>query len=184
MKAPTALTLAALLGLATVSAFSAPLSDKEQTVIRQEVSQVLQEHISGAEHVDCAAALKFAADVPEFRYADSDGKQYDYAGYKKVTTDLLAGMSAIKVVTRNQEILVLGPDTALVIWHGAVDLTQKDGSVLRADPYNAGFLFKRFGGTWMMVFQQESCLPPHPVAPQAAKPAEAPTGAKMEVSGP
>jgi hypothetical protein len=70
-----------------------------------------------------------------------------------------------------------------VIWHGAVDLIQKDGSVLRCDPYNATFLFERFGGTWKIVFQHESGLPPQPVAPQPAKPIETPAGAKTEVSG-
>jgi hypothetical protein len=60
-----------------------------------------------------------------------------------------------------------------------VDLIQKDGPVLRADPYNAGFLFKRLGGTWKIVFQQESCLPPQP-----AKPAVTPADAKTGVSKP
>jgi hypothetical protein len=65
-----------------------------------------------------------------------------------------------------------------------VDLIQKDGPVLRADPYNAGFLFKRLGGTWKIVFQQESCLPPQPFAPQPAKPAVTPADAKTGVSKP
>lgn len=183
MKTPTVLALAAVLGLAAVSAFSAPLSEQKQAAIRQEVGQVMQDYTAACEHIDCAAALSFAADVPEFRYADTDGKQYDYAGFKKLVAEFFAGFSAQKATTRNQDILVLDPDTALVIWHGAIDLTQKDGSVLRADPYNATFLFKRLGGTWKIVFQHESGLPPQPVPPQTAKPAEAPAGgnAKSEV---
>lgn len=179
MKAPIASALVALLAFAAGSAFSATLSEKQQTAIRQEVTQVMQDYLATSEHLDCAGVLRFHADVPEFRYADIDGKQYDYAASTKNTTDLFAGLSALKCTLRSQDILVLGRDTALAIWHGAVDLIQKDGSVLRANPYNAAFLFRRFGGTWKIVYQHESGLPPQP-----AKPAEAPAGAKAEVSGP
>ena len=158
MKTPTpiAFALTAVLGLAAVSAFSAPLSEKKQAAIRQEMTLVMQDYLATCNRVDCAAMLTFLADVPEFRFADIDGKQYDYAGFKKSVTDQFAGLSAAKCTTRKQEILVLGPDTALVIWHGAIDLTQKDGSGLRSDPYNVTFLFKRLGGAWKIVAQHES----------------------------
>jgi len=158
MRTPTALAFAAVLGLAAGSACSAPLSEKQQAAIRQEVSRAVQDCLAACDRVDYAAALKFAADVPEFRFADIDGKQYDYAGFKKLVTDQFTGLSAAKCTTRNQEILVLGPDTALVIWHGAIDLTQKDGPGLRSDPYNVTFLFKRLGGAWKIVTQHESGL--------------------------
>jgi steroid delta-isomerase-like uncharacterized protein len=183
MKTPTVLALAALLGLAAGSAFSAPLSEKKQATVRQELTQVMKEYITACEHVDSAAAtMKFAADVPEFRFADIDGKRYDYAGFKKSVTDFFAGLSAMKVTTRNQDILVLGPDTTLVIWHGAIDLIQKDGSVLRFDPYNVTFLFKRFGGTWKIVFQHESCLPPQPATAQTAVPGRPPGDVAAEIA--
>lgn len=142
------------------SKIAAPPTD--ETAIRQEVSQILKDYIAACEHVDSAAALGFVADVPEFRYSDIDGKQYDYAAFSKLVTDVFAGLSAQKATTRNQEILVLGPDTALVIWHGAMDAVQKDGSALRWPDYNFTGLFKRFGGTWKIVFQHESSLPPSP----------------------
>jgi steroid delta-isomerase-like uncharacterized protein len=165
MKTPITFSLAAVLGLAAVSACSAPLSEKKQAAIRQEVSQVMQDYIAACERVDCAAAMKFAADVPEFRFADIDGKQYDYAGFNRFSTEFWAGLSAMKITNpRNQEILVLGPDTALVIWHGALDVTQKGGSALRWDDYSVTFLFKRLGGAWKIVFQEESGLPPQPIA--------------------
>ena len=142
------------------SKIAAPPTD--ETAIRQEVSQILKDYIAACERMDSAAALRFVADVPEFRYADTDGKQYDYAGFRKLVTDVFADLSAWKATTRNQEILVLGPDAALVIWHGAADSVKKDGSALRLDDYNSTCLFKRFGGTWKVVFQHESSLPPSP----------------------
>jgi ketosteroid isomerase-like protein len=150
------------------SKIAAPLAD--ETAIRQEVSQRVKDYIAVCERVDSAATLRFVADVPEFRYADTDGKQYDYAGFTKLVTDLFAGLSAQKATTRNQEILVLGPDTALVIWHGAMDAVQKDGSALRWADYNFTGLFKRLGGTWKIVFQNESGLPPAPPTSAQRKP--------------
>ena len=162
MKTPTVLALAALLGLAAGSAFSAPLSEKQQAAIRQEVSQAVKNYFAVCEHLDLAAQLGFHADVPEFRYADTDGKQYDYAAFKKLMIDLFAGLSALKVTMPNEEILVLGPDTALVIVHGSLAMTQKDGSAFRWDDYSGAFLWKRLGGSWKIVFQEESALPPQP----------------------
>ena len=67
------------------------------------------------------------ADFSEFRYADIDGKQYDYAGFAKLVTEVFAGLSAQKPTMRSQEILVLGPDTVLVIG------LRPDGGVSRAE---------------------------------------------------
>jgi ketosteroid isomerase-like protein len=161
MKTTTALALAAVLGLTAIPALATPLSEKKQAAIRQEVVQAMQDLIAAVEHADCAAALKFTADVPEFRFADIDGQQYDYAGFKKLTTEAFAGLSALKF-PRNHDILVLGPDTVLVLWHGALGMTQKDGSALHWDNYSITSLFKRLGGTWKIVFQHESGLPAQP----------------------
>ena len=169
----TLLTLLAAAGLAG-AALSAPLTEKEQAAIRQEVTAVMQDYTVACERVDFAGALKFAAESPEFRYADTDGKLYDYPAFKKLLGEIFAPFTAQKAFTQRQEITVLGPDAALVAWHGALELTQKDGAVLRSDPYNVTCVFKRLGGAWKIVYQHESGLPPQPVASASAGAAIAP----------
>jgi ketosteroid isomerase-like protein len=139
----------------------------DEAAIKQEVAQALQGFIVACDRIDLDGTLGFEADVPEFRYADTDGQLYEYPAFKKLLAETFAGSVAQKVLTQRQEISVFGPDAALVAWHGSVELTQKDGTVVRSDPYNATFLFKRLGGTWRIVYQHESGLPPQPVKPAA-----------------
>jgi len=167
------LSFAALLGLAVSSAFAANLTEKQQAAIRQEVTQAMKGFTTAAEHLDLEGALQFRADVPEFSYADTDGKLYDYPAARKIMVEVFADSTALKILPQRQEISVLGPDAALVAWNGAAEFTQKDGTVLRVDPYNITFLFKRLGGSWKIVRQHESALPPQPVKP-ASLPAPAP----------
>ena len=163
----TVLSLAALLGFAAGSAFAADLTEKHQAAIREEVARAMQNFVAACERADLAGTLAFMADVPEFRYADPEGKLLDYPAAKQGLTEWFGGCSAQRVLTQRQEILVLGPDAALVAWHGALELVLKNGTVLRADPYNATFLFKQFGGAWKIAYQHESGPPPQPVKPAA-----------------
>ena len=163
MSITTILSLAALLGFAASSAFAAPLSEKQQAAVREEVARAMQNFVAACERADLAGTLAFMADVPEFRYADPEGKLLDYATAKQGLGEWFGQCSAQRVLPQRQEIAVLGIDAALVEWHGALELVLKDGAVLRADPYNASFLFRRMDGAWKIVYQHESGLPPQPV---------------------
>ena len=72
------LLLAALFGGAAGSALAVTLTEKQKAAIRQEVDQTMKGFIAGCERIDVAGALKFEADIPEFRFADTDGQSYDY----------------------------------------------------------------------------------------------------------
>jgi ketosteroid isomerase-like protein len=171
--------LAAGLGFAANSAFAADLTQTQQTAIRQEVDQFMKAWIAAWERLDLETAMKGEADTPDFLYADVDGNQYDKAGLRKLCVDMVAFCSAEKVITQKERIYVLASDAALYAWHGAVELIQKDGTVMRVDPYNASFLLKRIEGSWKIVLQHESALPPQPVV----KPTP-PSGASMKIQTP
>jgi len=164
----SAFALAALVGFTASAAFASPLTERQQAAIREEVGEAMKGFIVACERIDLGETLKFEADIPEFRFADTDGQLYDYPTFKKNLTDLFAGCSAQKIFTRRQEITVLGPDIALVAWHGAIELTQKDGTALRSDPYNGTFLFRRFGDAWKIAYQHESGPAPQPVGPMTS----------------
>jgi hypothetical protein len=163
----TLLTLLAAAGLAG-AALSAPLTEKEQAAVRNEVRQAFLAYKAACESANPAAKLAFIADVPEFRFVDIDGKRYDYAGHKKLVTEMFAGLSAVKITISSEETFVLGADQALVFWTGAIGLVPKEGATLCADLYSATFLWKRLGGAWKLILQAESALAPQPVTAPAA----------------
>jgi hypothetical protein len=133
-------------------------TEAEQAIIRQEVIQAVQGMLAAEERLDAAAVWAFHADVPGYLWADVDGKLYDFAGTKKAWADYIAGCERIKFVTRRQEVDVLGPDAALLLWQGSADVTQKGGAVSRTDAWTARYLFRRIGSTWKITGGQESAL--------------------------
>jgi predicted alpha/beta superfamily hydrolase/ketosteroid isomerase-like protein len=169
MAAPrfTALSLAALLGLAAGAAFAADLTEAQQAASRQEVIQTIQGMIAAEERLDADAVWACHADVPGYLWADVDGQLYDFAGTRKAWADYLANCARLKFTTQREEVVVLGPDVAWYLWHGAAEITGKDGAVTRVDPWTARYLCRRIGGAWKIVGGQESSLPPQPAPPPA-----------------
>lgn len=157
------LSLATLLGLVACSAFADDLPATQQAAIKQEVIQLLHGMLAAEERLDADAVWACHADVPGYLWADIDGKLYDFAGTKKSWADYYAVCAKLKFTTKREEVLVLGPDTACYLWHGAADITGKDGAVSRVDPWTARYVCRRIGGAWKIVGGQESSLPPQPV---------------------
>ncbi|HTZ20565.1 MAG TPA: DUF4440 domain-containing protein [Opitutaceae bacterium] len=166
------LSLAALLGLASGSAFAAENRTKvDEAAIKQEVIQMLHGMLAAEERLDADAVWSVHADVPGYWWADVDGKLYDFAGTKKSWADYYVTCAKLKFTTRQEEVLVLGPDLAYYLWHGMADITGKDGTVSHVDPWTARYLCRRINGAWKIVGGQDSSLPPQSVpAPAAAVP--------------
>jgi ketosteroid isomerase-like protein len=144
----------------------------DEATIWREVEQVAKDYLAAINRLDPDAVLKFTADAPKFCHVGIDGKQFDQAEFKQFLTEAFAGFSARTAAAQSQDIRVLDPDTAFVVWRGAVELTRKDGPILRLDPYALTCLFKRVRLFWRVVAQHESALPPRSVAsPPAAMPA-------------
>ena len=156
----TKLLLAALLALAAGSAFAADLTQAQQATIKQEVIATFHGLLAAEERLEADAVWAYHADVPGYWWADADGKLYDFAGTKKSWADFYVPCAKLKFTTKQEEVMVLGPDTAFYLWHGAADTTMKDGSVTHVDPWTARYLFRRIGSAWKIIGGQESSLPP------------------------
>jgi len=174
MKRILALCLVAVLsGLFAIRALAVDVTAAQQTAIRQEVIAMIHGMLAAEERLDADAVWAVHADVPGYWWADTDGKLYDFAGTKKSWADYYVPLAKLKFTTKQEEVLVLGPDLAFYLWHGAADSTGKDGTVSRVDPWTARYLFRRIGGAWKIVGGQESSLPSQPP----------PTLAKSETKG-
>jgi ketosteroid isomerase-like protein len=176
------LLLAALLGLAAGSASAADLTASQQAAIRQEVIGTIQGMLAAEERLDADAVWSYHAEVPGYWWADIDGKFYDFAGTKKSWADYYTTCAKLKFTTRREEVMVLGPDTAFYLWHGAAEITGKDGAVTRVDPWTARYLCRRIGGVWKIVGGQESSVAPQPVPSVQAKAHEDATAAVKQLA--
>jgi hypothetical protein len=148
------LVLAALIGLAGCAT---PAAD--ESAIRIQVIQTIQGMIAAEERLDAAAAWAVNADVPGYRWVDTDGTAYDFAGAKKAWAGYLAACAKLKYTTINEDVLVLGPDLAFYSWTGSADVTSKEGLHTRNDRWTARYLCRRFDGAWKIIGGQESSAP-------------------------
>lgn len=132
--------------------------------IRREVLQTVQGMIAAKERLDATAAWARHADVPGYLWTTIDGTLHSFTEARKIWTDFLAGCVQLKYTTKREEVEVLGPDTALFLWHGAATITTTDGRTTQHDSWTACYLCRRIAGEWRIVGGQESSAPPPPAA--------------------
>ncbi len=164
----TLLTLLAAAGLVAGAALAAPLTEKEQTAIKQEVTQTVQNLFGAFERADIEGILGFFSDDPAFLAADAEGKVSDNPTFRKATREFFQTVSGEKIQTKSQDIKILNTGTVIVAWQGGYQTMMKDGTVVKCDSYAATFVFKRIGQGWKIIYDHESGPPPQPVPPAVA----------------
>jgi hypothetical protein len=139
---------------------SAPtLPPAQQAEIARDVLQVAHQVLAATERLDLEAILRICLVSPDFAFTQAGGKTFNFAEMRKSGSELFGSLASQKMVRKNEHVIVLGPDAALFTWTGRNDLVQKDGTVLRSDPYACTYLFRKASGTWRFAFGQESGLP-------------------------
>ena len=144
-----------------------------EAATRQAVSLAMKGFLAAGERVDLEGVWAFNATTPDYQYADMEGKLFDLAGARKSWSDSFAGFLKAKYTTRQENILVLGPDTAVHVWNGSCACTLKDGAVVNVEPLTFTSIWRRIDGAWKIFRFHESAPPPQPTTP--------PVGAEAEI---
>ncbi len=163
----------AIIGLGCKCSAPAPLTEPQKAVIRQEVIQAMKPIWAACEQMAPDVMTKYCQDGPDFAFVITDGKAYTFAEFSKLWAEMIPQFPAQKINLRTEKVIVLAPDAALYFWQGGNDMIQKDGTVLRADPYCGTYLFRKTGHQWKAAYFHESSLPM-----VAVKPAETVPGKK------
>ena len=168
-------SLIALIPLAVGCSAPPPVepSPEERAVITAEVDATVKRYLAAMERADAAEAFGYVVAPPGYQYVDSDGHLYDDADARRFIREALAKVAVQKGTPRKVAVQVLGRDTALCAWSGAVSVTPKSGPALTSDPLHVTLLLRRVDGAWRVAYQQESSQLPLP-APRAAPGALAP----------
>lgn len=153
----------AFVGLLAFAEPPAALTPAQQATIQQEVLQAGRQIISAIERLDLEAIMQLCMYTPDFAFTQPGGKTFTLAGLRKASGELFGALASQKMIRKHEHVIVLGPDAALFTWTGCNDLVQKDGTVLRSDPYACTYLFRKVGGRWLFAFGQESGLPFAPI---------------------
>ena len=132
------------------SAVAGP-GEAEQAAIRREVEQAMQRYIASINRADLPAVLASFAEVPEFRFADAQGRLYDLAGARQAFTDAFATYQSAVHDTPQTSVLVLASDSVHYVWNGSGSYVLKDNTVMRAPACTYSCVFRRFNGVWKIL---------------------------------
>jgi ketosteroid isomerase-like protein len=139
------------------------LSEAQKSAIGQEVIQAVKPLFAAAEKLDVDAMMKLCVDGPELSFVMADGKVFKGPDLQQACKEIFKTFASQKLNTKTERVLVLAPDVALYLWTGGNDMIQKDGVVLRSDPYSATYLYRKVGNVWKFAYGHESGLPWAPV---------------------
>lgn len=140
-----------------------PLTEAQQAQIRTEVLQAVKPLFSAVERLDIQTMRALSHKSPDFTFVMPDGTSYGFEEVLVTAKELFANLSGQKMVTLKDRVLVLAPDAALYLWQGRNDVMQKDGMLLRSDPYCCTYLYRKVDGQWKFAYGHESGLPAQPV---------------------
>jgi hypothetical protein len=127
---------------------------------------------TACEKMDPAIMTKYCLEGPDFAFVMPDGKVYSFAEFSRMWAEMIPQIPAQKINLRTEKVIVLAPDAALYFWQGGNDMIQKDGVVMRTDPYCGTYLLRKVGREWKAAYFHESSLPMAPVKPAEAAPAK------------
>ncbi|MGA7297098.1 MAG: nuclear transport factor 2 family protein [Rhodanobacteraceae bacterium] len=165
------MTLLAALALSACSREPDALTTTERTAIADEVSQAGEDFETAAERLDPDLLKSYVYKSPEFAFLTPDGQYLDYSEASQLWSQFVSGFASQSNSMRHSHVTVLSRDTAIYSWEGAVQLTTKDGTLLRSAPFSGTDVFRKVGDTWKIIYIHESGPPPAPVAKAATQPA-------------
>jgi steroid delta-isomerase-like uncharacterized protein len=94
--------------------------------------------------------------------------RHDAASTRESWSDFFARGASMAHHTTREEVMVFGPDVALLNWQGNAECQMRNGSVLRFDPAGSVALFRRIEGAWKIAYLQDSSARPQAIRPAAA----------------
>ncbi len=114
---------------------------------------------AATERMDPDLFTTYCVDSPDFLFVSPFGNAYNYAQSQTMWKGLVTSFRSQTNTLAKTRVIVLSPDEALFFWQGTVSGTTRDGHVFTTVPYSGTNLFRRVGGTWKVVYIQESGLP-------------------------
>ncbi|MGB8634875.1 MAG: nuclear transport factor 2 family protein [Rhodanobacteraceae bacterium] len=165
------MTLIAVLALSACSREPGKLTDAQRTAIADEVSQAGNAFEAAAEQLEPDLFKSYVHNSPKFVFLTPDGQSLGYDQAVKLWSQFISAFASQNNTMRHTRVIVLSRDTAIYSWEGAVHLTTKDGTILKAAPFSGTDVFRKVGTSWKIIYIHESGPPPSPVTNAATPPA-------------
>lgn len=133
-----------------------PLSDQQKTKLEEEIRPVISQIFESAKQANAGQVLDVFWNSNEFVYVGITGESTDYGKFEGIVKQSYASRES-EVFSKGTEKYTF-IDEAAVLWTyvGSVTVTEKNGGVLRVDPFGITMLLKKVNEKWKVGYLHES----------------------------
>jgi ketosteroid isomerase-like protein len=136
------------------------MTPAEADDIITEIKQAFNSISRYSETAKLDSFMSYYANISGFRAISADGVIRNYDEYKKICTEYYTALQEQKVMTTRADFQII--DSNLVIVSSTCDIiaTMKNGDIVNTHNYSITSVFKKISGSWKIIHDQESSLPP------------------------
>ncbi|MBI4913712.1 MAG: nuclear transport factor 2 family protein [Acidobacteria bacterium] len=151
--------LFALLAVPGCKGRESTLTEFQKAQVTEEVLAAMKPLAEAFARVDIEAALRMCHRSPDFGLVMPEGKALGFEELRALGKEMAGGLQKQTFTPAREKVIVVSPDAALYCWQGRIDLLQKDGAILRSDPYSLTYLIRKVEGRWSFAYGHESGVP-------------------------
>jgi uncharacterized protein (TIGR02246 family) len=125
-----------------------------------EVKKVSDKFVKSSEIADLESLLSCYEDSAIFLHISSDGMRRKYDEFRSICAEYYHNLETQKVMTTEEEFLVIEPNLVILSWTGNIIARFKNGTTMTMNNYSVTDVFKKKEGKWRIIYAHESALPP------------------------
>ena len=153
------LTVVALAGLAACQPKSAAMTDAQKAAMADSVRTMVSSIVDQMNKGDMNAGMAmYSADL-DARYTENGMTYPSLDAMKKMSQDMSGGMESMNIKTDAIDVMVVGPDAAVVTSPFHMSAKPKGKPVYQTQGVWSGVVMRR-GGRWQIVSVHESVMHP------------------------
>jgi ketosteroid isomerase-like protein len=144
----------------TADSQPAELTSDEKEIIKNEISNKIEEVIKGVKNLDVDAAAKPYSNDADFRIVNPDATVTDFQTMKDSQSEVFKTLASMDFKTIKQDFTFLTRDLVICTWTGSNDFVLKSGIKMKIDPYVGTLIFRKKDNEWKIIYAHETTALP------------------------
>ena len=138
------------------------LTEAQRASLTKAVLRDAKPMILAADQLDPDWVAKFCTDGPDFRIVWFNGRTNTFQEAVQTWKVFTLRAASSKCDCLKEHVQLLDSETALYSWQGTMEVREKDGTVLRFNPFSETGLFRKVSETWKIASKTQSGVPTRP----------------------
>jgi ketosteroid isomerase-like protein len=136
------------------------MTKAETEKIIKDVKKIYDRITECSQRAQLDTFLSYYDNSSSFLSFSSDGKMSNYEDFKQACRKYYLSLREQTVTTIQEKFNVLDANLVIVGWTGNITAIFKNGEIMKMDNYSITSVFKKVDGSWKVIHDHESALPP------------------------